>query len=202
MPCRGSVRIPRAPCCFAVVYVKEALPPCCQSRMTWIEVVKRFGGWKSDAVHAYLYTDMSSAPERARKCCGRNLSCSHSNRQRPAHVMCVLGALGLSAPSSLRLRERTALEGSLSQADTYSLPFCRHGCGHSARHGPPAAAGMDAAMGQRLGLHGLGAGRHYQQGDEGLQKLVLKHWGEVPGPGKCQGDPADTDSAGPAPRRP
>ena len=25
-----------------------------------IEVVKRFGGWKSDAIHAYLYTDLSA----------------------------------------------------------------------------------------------------------------------------------------------
>ncbi|CAE7227233.1 unnamed protein product, partial [Symbiodinium sp. CCMP2456] len=30
-----------------------------------VEVVKRFGGWKSDAIHAYLYTDMAHAPERA-----------------------------------------------------------------------------------------------------------------------------------------
>ena len=32
-----------------------------------VETVKRFGGWKSDAVHAYLYTDMASAPNRARE---------------------------------------------------------------------------------------------------------------------------------------
>ena len=32
-----------------------------------IEVAKRFGGWKSDAVHADLCTDMSAAPERARR---------------------------------------------------------------------------------------------------------------------------------------
>ena len=28
-----------------------------------VETVKRFGGWKSDAVHAYLYTDMAAAPK-------------------------------------------------------------------------------------------------------------------------------------------
>ena len=32
-----------------------------------VETVKRFGGWKSDAVHAYLYTDMASGPNRARE---------------------------------------------------------------------------------------------------------------------------------------
>ena len=32
-----------------------------------VETVKRFGGWKSDAVHAYLYTDMAAAPNRAKK---------------------------------------------------------------------------------------------------------------------------------------
>ena len=28
-----------------------------------VETVKRFGGWKSDAEHAYLYTDMAAAPD-------------------------------------------------------------------------------------------------------------------------------------------
>ena len=32
-----------------------------------VETVKRFGGWKSDAVHAYLYTDMAAAPSRAKE---------------------------------------------------------------------------------------------------------------------------------------
>ena len=32
-----------------------------------VETVKRFGGWKSDAVHAYLYTDMAAAPNRAKE---------------------------------------------------------------------------------------------------------------------------------------
>ena len=31
-----------------------------------IEQVKRFGGWKSDAVHAYLYSDHAACPDRAR----------------------------------------------------------------------------------------------------------------------------------------
>ena len=31
------------------------------------EVVKRFGGWKSDAIHAYLYTDLAAAPKRAKE---------------------------------------------------------------------------------------------------------------------------------------
>ena len=32
-----------------------------------VETVQRFGGWKSDAVHAYLYTDMAAAPNRAKE---------------------------------------------------------------------------------------------------------------------------------------
>ena len=32
-----------------------------------VETVKRFGGWKSDAVHAYLYTDMAAAHNRAKE---------------------------------------------------------------------------------------------------------------------------------------
>ena len=32
-----------------------------------VETVKRFGGWKSDAVHAYLYADMAAAPNRAKE---------------------------------------------------------------------------------------------------------------------------------------
>ena len=32
-----------------------------------VETVKRFGGCKSDAVHAYLYTDMAAAPNRAKE---------------------------------------------------------------------------------------------------------------------------------------
>ena len=32
-----------------------------------VETVKRFGGWKSDAVHAYLYTDIAAAPNRAKE---------------------------------------------------------------------------------------------------------------------------------------
>ena len=31
-----------------------------------IEQVKRFGGWKSDAVHAYLYSDHAACPDRAK----------------------------------------------------------------------------------------------------------------------------------------
>ncbi|CAE7583712.1 unnamed protein product [Symbiodinium sp. CCMP2592] len=31
-----------------------------------VEVVKRFGGWKSDAIHAYLYTDLAAAPSRSK----------------------------------------------------------------------------------------------------------------------------------------
>ena len=31
-----------------------------------IEQVKRFGGWKSDAVHASLYADHAACPERAK----------------------------------------------------------------------------------------------------------------------------------------
>ncbi|CAE7950010.1 unnamed protein product [Symbiodinium sp. KB8] len=32
-----------------------------------VEVVKRFGGGKSDAIHAYWYTDLASAPERGQR---------------------------------------------------------------------------------------------------------------------------------------
>ena len=32
---------------------------------SYVETVKRLGGWKSDAEHAYLYTDMAAAPDRA-----------------------------------------------------------------------------------------------------------------------------------------
>ena len=31
-----------------------------------IEQVERFGGWKSDAAHAYLYADHSACPDRAK----------------------------------------------------------------------------------------------------------------------------------------
>ena len=50
-----------------------------------IEQVKRFGGWKSDAVHAYLYADHSACPDRA-KAMLRSLPVLHPpqrNRSQP-----------------------------------------------------------------------------------------------------------------------
>ena len=32
-----------------------------------VETVKRFGGWKSDVAHAYLYTDLAAASARSRE---------------------------------------------------------------------------------------------------------------------------------------
>ena len=32
-----------------------------------VETVKRFGGWKSDVVHAYLYTDLAAASARSKE---------------------------------------------------------------------------------------------------------------------------------------
>ena len=48
-----------------------------------VETVKRFGGWKSDAVHAYLYTDMASAPGRAKDMLTSRLFCNFSSIPKP-----------------------------------------------------------------------------------------------------------------------
>ena len=71
-----------------------------------IEQVKRFGGWKSDAVHAYLYADHSACPDRA-KAMLRSLPVLHPpqrNRSQPPIVLEVnpyeLLGISESAPPS------------------------------------------------------------------------------------------------------
>ena len=114
-----------------------------------IEVVKRFGGWKSDAAHAYLYTDMSGAPELARRML-RSKPVLQPQQSVPSlrdmRVGCARSCCypQFQAPGAYRSRE-TPLKR------LCSLPCCRHGCRHSTSRGPPAAASLDAVVGQRLG---------------------------------------------------
>ena len=66
-----------------------------------VETVKRFGGWKSDAVHAYLYTDMAAAPNRAKEMLtSKAVLQPQQHTQAPNRVGC--RSLDCDQPSDVR----------------------------------------------------------------------------------------------------
>ena len=72
-----------------------------------LEAVKRFGGWKSDAVHAYLYADHQEAPNRSSSMLESNPVLHPSQRARSAHDSrrcgCLVGQVSWEPLSSTQV---------------------------------------------------------------------------------------------------
>ena len=97
-----------------------------------MELVKRFGGWKSDAVHAYLYSDLHGGEQHGTHMLRSKPALQPQQRSRstPAHVNhsqasdCRAGCIDSDAPS---MHVASPIVCSLDVTSRSRSPFC-HWC--------------------------------------------------------------------------